>query len=235
MHGDDYASTGTLEDLKWLQTELEIRFDMKTQVIGHSGKEGVVEEARILNRIVRATRDGWEYECDQRHVEIILEQLELKDARPLGTPGIEDGTTAGEEEDEHPLSADLTSLYRTISARANYSAQDRSDIQYAVKELCRRMSAPTKGDMKKLVRLGRYLVGKPRAVALYPWQAARAVQDVFTDANWAGCKASRKSTSGGAMLLGSHVVRTWSRPRTRSHRAALRASYLRLSEQQPKH
>ena len=73
------------------------------------------------------------------------------------------------------------------------------------------MSAPTAGDMKKFVRLGRYLVGKPRAVALYPWQAARAVQDVFTDANWAGCKASRKSTSGGAMLLGSHVVRTWSK------------------------
>ena len=71
------------------------------------------------------------------------------------------------------------------------------------------MSAPTAGDVKKIVRLGRYLVGKPRAVALYLWQAARAVQNVFTDANWAGCNASRKSTSGGAMLPGSHVVRTW--------------------------
>ena len=129
----------------------------------------------------------------------------------MGTPGVEDATTVAEEADEQPLSADLTSLYRAISARANYIAQDRSDIQYAVKELCRRMSAPTAGDMKKLMRLGRYLVGKPRAVALFPWQATRAVQDVFTDANWAGCKASRKSTSGGAILLGSHVVRTWSK------------------------
>ena len=137
VHGDDYASTGDLKNLKWLQTELESRFDMKTQVVGHSGKEGVVEEARILNRIVRATRDGWEYECDQRHVEIILEQLELKNAKLLGTPGVEDATTVAEEADEQPLSADLTSLYRAISARANYVAQDRSDIQYAVKELCR--------------------------------------------------------------------------------------------------
>ena len=48
-HGDDYASTGILEDLKWLQTELEARFDMKMQVARHSGKEGIVEEARILN------------------------------------------------------------------------------------------------------------------------------------------------------------------------------------------
>ena len=75
-------------------------------------------------------------------------------------------------------------------------------MQYAVKELCRRISAPTKGDMKKLVRLGRYLVGRPRAVTLHPWQAARVVQDVLTDASWAWCKASRKSTSGGAMLVG---------------------------------
>ena len=58
------------------------------------------------------------------------------------------------------------------------------------------MSAPTAGDTKKLVRLGRYFVGKPRAVALYPWQAARAVQDVFTDANGAGCKASEKHIRG---------------------------------------
>ena len=187
---------------------------MKTQVVGHSEQEGVVKEARILNRIVRATHGGWEYESDQRHVEIILEQLELKNAKPLGTPGVEDGTTTGEEEDEQPLPGELASVYRAISARASYVSQDRSDIQYAVKELCRRMSAPTNGDLKKLKRLGRYLVGKPRAVALFPWQATRAVLDVFSDANWAGCKASRKSTSGGAVLLGSHVVRTWSKTQT---------------------
>ena len=73
------------------------------------------------------------------------------------------------------------------------------------------MATPTAGDLKKLKRLGRYLLGKPRSVALYPWQATRAAQDVFTDANWAGCKASRKSTSGGAVLIGSHLLRTWAK------------------------
>ena len=170
----------------------------------------------------------WDDKCDQRHVEIILEQLELKDAKPLGTPGVEDGTSTGEEADEQPLQGEMASLYRAISARANYVAQDRSDIQYAVKELCRRMSAPTAGDLKKLKRLGRYLVGKPRAVALFPWQAGMAVQDVYTDANWAGCKDSRKSTSGGAIMLGSHVVRTGPRPKTQLNTAAPRASCWQL-------
>ena len=33
----------------------------------------------------------------------------------------------------------------------------------------------------------------------------------FTDADWAGCKETRKSTTGGAIQAGSHVVKTWSK------------------------
>ena len=68
---------------------------MKTQVVGHSTAQGVVHEARILNRIVRATCDGWEYECDQRHVETNQEQLEMQDAKPLSIPGVDDSTRGG--------------------------------------------------------------------------------------------------------------------------------------------
>jgi hypothetical protein len=90
VHGDDYASTGSLAQLDWLKDQLEKKFEMKTQLVGHSDREDVLREAKILNRVVRATQDGWEYECDQRHVEIILEQLDLVQASPLGTPGVGD-------------------------------------------------------------------------------------------------------------------------------------------------
>ena len=58
-----------------------------------------------------------------------------------------------------------------MAARANYLAVDRADIQYAVKELARRMATPRSGDMDLMKRLGRYLVGTPRAVYMYPWQS----------------------------------------------------------------
>ena len=53
-------------------------------------------------------------------------------------------------------------MYRAIVARANYLSQDRSDIQYAVKELSRSMSSPTVSDWNALKRLGRYLLNKER-------------------------------------------------------------------------
>ena len=75
VHGDDYASSGGYDELMWLKAKLDKRFKMKTIVMGHSNKPDVLRESKILNRVVRATRDGWEYESDQRHVEIIVEQL----------------------------------------------------------------------------------------------------------------------------------------------------------------
>ena len=58
-------------------------------------------------------------------------------------------------------------MYRALVARANYLSQDRSDIQYAVKELSRGMSQPTLGDWQGLKRLGRYLVNKERVIVKF--------------------------------------------------------------------
>ena len=84
MHGDDFASVGHRAALKWFLQKLESRFEIKTSVIGTG--VGEVREARVLNRILRITELGWEYEPDQRHAEMIVEQLGLKDAKPVEIP-----------------------------------------------------------------------------------------------------------------------------------------------------
>ena len=33
---------------------------------------------------------------------------------------------------------------------------------------------------------------------------------IYSDSDWAGCVKTRKSTSGGVMMLGGGVLRTWS-------------------------
>ena len=45
----------------------------------------------------------------------------------------------------------------------------------------------------------------------FKWQQVPSKVRIFTDADWAGCKESRKSTSGGCICVGSHCLKTWSK------------------------
>ena len=75
------------------------------------------------------------------------------------------------------------------------------------------MSAPTELAMNALKRLGRYLIGRPRLVHRLDFQEASRV-DCFADTDWAGCPRTRKSTSGGSLVIGTHVLKTWSSTQT---------------------
>ena len=69
------------------------------------------------------------------------------------------------------LGASEASTYRGFAARANYLAQDRADVQFAVKEIARRMTRPREEDWGLLKRLARYLRGSPRAAWKFCWQS----------------------------------------------------------------
>ena len=93
--------------------------------------------------------------------------------------------------------------------RATYLAADRADLGHCVKNLAKKMQTPRECDMQRLKRLGRYLVGRPRLVFRYAFQSADTI-DCYSDTDWAGCPKTRKSTSGGGILLGQHILKTYS-------------------------
>ena len=247
VHGDDFTSTGTARNLQWMDMKLREEFDMKTEVFGPD--PGQQRQARILNRVISWEDDGIHYEADQRHAEIIISELGLKNAKSLATPGSrEDATKAGpptsnkatttvtnydqqtqrythvthEHDDENGhdqlhevlkddlLNAQDARAFRGLTARLNYLAQDRPDLQFAAKEVSRRMARPSDKDWALLKHVGRYLVGAPRAVQKFEWQVQPEAYDTFVDSDWAGCSSTCRSTSGGAVRLGWHTVRTWS-------------------------
>ena len=75
------------------------------------------------------------------------------------------------------------------------------------------MSKPGTLAQSALKRLGRYALKHKRLVYKFPWQAATHI-DVYSDTDWAGCPRTRKSTSGGAVMIGSHTIRTYSSTQT---------------------
>ena len=117
-----------------MQKELENRFEMKTTIVGHANEKDVVAEGKISNRIICATSFGWEYECDQRHVEVLIDELKLAGTRAVSTPGVDEPVNKKEEElTSAALNPEMASAYRALAARCKYIAVDRADAQYAIK------------------------------------------------------------------------------------------------------
>ena len=328
VHGDDFVSEGEKGQLLWLDKQMKLSFELKTEILGPD--KGETREVRILNRVLRWEDAGISWEADQRHAELIIEQLDLKDAKPVTSPGCkeeerratvteakrarmlegnaidefvddkwqrrrasqndidqvmeadgwsrigergwaknfesarsmieapigimkrrttwkEDGSlmedlqvngltsdrllrrhlrrpenievemelSSVEDEsiewNDQPMTPKEMSSYRAIVARVNFLSQDRSELLFASKECSRYMSAPCNGDWAPLKRIGKFLKGTPRLVTLYEWQDMPTGFDCFTDSNWAGCRATRKSTSGAAFMHGKHLLKSYSR------------------------
>jgi hypothetical protein len=129
------------------------KFEVKFR--GSLGPEkGDDKSIRILNRIVQWNKKGISYEADQRHAEIIMVHQGLdKDSTAMVTPG--EKYPHIDEDDEEELDGGEATKYRAMTARGIYLAQDRTDIQFTVKELARHKAKPRNSDQQRLKRLGR--------------------------------------------------------------------------------
>ena len=101
-------------------------------------------------------------------------------------------------------------MFRQLAARANNMAMDRADIQFAVKEMCRSMANPTIGSWRQLKRLARYLKKRPQTVVKFDFQERSHTVDGYSDSDWAGCRRTGRSTSGGPLIIGNHFIKSWS-------------------------
>ena len=107
------------------------------------------------------------------------------------------------------MSGSEGSEYRKVAARLNYMAQDSPDVMFGTKEGCRGMSKPTVGCWRKLKKLARFMVRRVAVRWRFEWQDEGQKVKVYTDSDWAGCKKTRKSSSGGVMMLGKHCIKAW--------------------------
>ena len=186
---------------------MEGHFEIKTTLLGPGSH--CAKEMNVLNRRITWTSQGLMYEADPKHAKLAVEAMGLLDAKGVSTPGVVEGV----EEDAERLSIEDASSYRQITARLNYLAPDRPDIQYSVKEVCKSMSNPTTACWQKLTRIGRYLVAHPRMRTLFDFVKGDIRPSLLgcSDSDWAGDKATRKSTSAGVICVGNHWLKSWAK------------------------
>ena len=186
VHGDDFTACGPKRELDWFEQTLRSHYELTVGGrLGPGCKDD--KEATVLNRVIRWTDDGVEYEADPRKVEKLLEELELDGDGVNGvvTPGLK--AQAHQVQGEKELPESEHTRFRALAARANFLAADRPDgVMFAAKEIRRFMSKPTDMAMIALKRLGRYLKSQPRLVFRYPRQKAEPIE-VYWDKEWACC------------------------------------------------
>ena len=202
-HVDDFLRTSAQEDLQWLKRELQAVFELKRGILSHGNSD------LFLGRRISIEDWGIGYECGSKHVDILLKEWDMEGCSPVSPPG--SGEERGHEDDEDLNGVESTS-YRRAAAKINYMALDRPDLSFAAKELPRGNSRPKVGDKLRLLRVLRYLRGKPRVQLQFIHQDEQTSLTTYIDSDWGGCQRTRKSTSGGAMFLGKHLLRHRSSP-----------------------
>ena len=83
--GDDFTVAGPIGALQRLGEKMQDKREVKQNILGP--EKEFKSEAKVLNRMLRWTKDGIQYEPDQRHSDLIAKALGLENARPLTSPG----------------------------------------------------------------------------------------------------------------------------------------------------
>jgi hypothetical protein len=167
-------------------------------------REFPVKDLGVLHHFLRVTaepRPSGLLLYQRQYILDILERAKMIDCKPCSTPV---DTHAKLSEVESDPVEDPTG-YRSLAGALQYLTFIRPDISYAVQQVCLHMHDPREPHLAALKRLLRYLWGTvDYGLLLHRSTASELV--VYTDADWAGCPDTRRSTSDYAVFLGGNLV-----------------------------
>ncbi|GKA53845.1 retrovirus-related pol polyprotein from transposon TNT 1-94 [Tanacetum coccineum] len=154
----------------------------------------------------------------------ILKKYGMKSCDPVDTPmEIKDKLDL----DQNRSLVDTTK-YRSMIGALMYLTSSRPDILHATCLCARYQAKPTEKHLKEVKRIFRYLRG---TVNMGIWYTKDSNFELtgFSDFDYAGCKDTFKSTSGGAQFLGEKLVSWSSKKQDCTALSTAEAEYVSLS------
>nr|GEX01545.1 retrovirus-related Pol polyprotein from transposon TNT 1-94 [Tanacetum cinerariifolium] len=131
----------------------------------------------------------------------ILKKYGMKSCDPLGTP-MEIKDKLDLDQNRTPVDA---TKYRSMIGTLMYLTSSRPDIVHATCLCARYQAKPTEKHLKEVKWIFRYLWGTVNTGLWYTKDSGFELTG-FSDADYAGCKDTFKSTSGGAQFLGEKLL-----------------------------
>jgi histone deacetylase 1/2 len=155
-----------------------------------------------------------------QYTEDILERAGMANCKPATTPV--DTKPKVSTTDGDP--ATDGTFYRSITGALHYLTLTRPDIAYAVNQACLHMQAPRDAHWNLVKRILRYLRGSiNHGILISANQSTELL--AYSDADWAGCPDTRRSTSGYCVFLGDSLVSWSSKRQTTVSRSSAEAEY----------
>jgi histone deacetylase 1/2 len=114
--------------------------------------------------------------------------------------------------------------FRSLAGTLQYLTITRPDISYAVQQICLFMHDPKEPHLHLLKRVLRYLKGT-MTYGLHITKSSSLDITAYSDADWAGCPDTRRSTSGYCVFLGDNLVAWSSKRQPTVSRSSAEAEY----------
>ena len=141
-----------------------------------------------------------------KFAEEILERAHMAHCNPCRTPVDTESKLGSAGDPVHD-----PTLYRSLAGALQYLTFTRPDISYAVQQVCLYMHDPREPHFTALKRILRYVRGTIEH-GLQLHVSSTTQLSAYTDADWAGCPVTRRSTSGYCVFLGDNLL-SWSAKR----------------------
>ncbi|CAM8935603.1 unnamed protein product [Rhodiola kirilowii] len=211
VHVDDIVFGSTSDELVKSFTKLmENEFEMSM----------VGELTFFLGIQVRQLENGTEI-SQQKYMGDVVKKYGLGGSKHVNTPSSPNESLV---KDDGSPKTDAT-IYRGMIGSLLYLTASRPDIMFSVCQCARFQAEPRESHVKAVKQILRYLKGTERLVLWYPRVKSLRLEG-FTDADFAGDRTDRKSTSGMAQFLGSCLVSWGSKKQNSMALSTTEAKYI---------
>jgi len=224
----------------------------------HSDK-GVIGEAYpikdlgecewILNMKITRDRQRKTIELSQEaYIERLVKEFGLEETRAYQTPAEKSIVTSQPSDGSEavPLDKEQHERYRSLVGALLYAANTtRLDIAFQTGLLARYVAKPCRHHLRAAHRVLTYLKLNPKISATFGnnkqneplieafntgGQGFQMPVDAYSDADWAGCPESRRSTSGGIIRFNGDIICWISKKQKTIAMSSAESEYIALTE-----
>ncbi|CAL2229116.1 unnamed protein product [Prunus armeniaca] len=170
-------------------------------------------------------KDGTLHINQLKYAHDLLQKANLLNSKPASTPlaakvllSVSDGAIISNPTE-----------YCELIGSLQYLTFTRLDISFAINIVAQFMSAPRASHLVAAKRILRYIKGTIDLGLTFTPQTAAARLSAYSDADWAGCLNSRRSTTGYVITLETNLISWCSKKQPTVSRSSTESEYRTLS------